>query len=392
MLITRPTSQHLNYLKQQGYTQKDIGKVYQRTDRMVRYWKKDNGENKKKVGRKGKLTENHLIFLENCITSIKAINQKHLAWYFSLLMGKPISQPTICRALKKIRTTYKKASYQALEQLRKKNQEKIKHFIEVIIPSLLKSNANIFFLDECSFRCNSAPRRGYSRKGSRLVLQKPGNKGKNQSLILLTQITKGDKIIHWELVEGGVNSEIFHKFLSDFNPPNNGKKNVLIMDNLSVHKAKDSCIDLGLTPIRELLASKNIEVIYLPSYTPELNPVEKMNNILRQDVETWQPRAKNWLKLIIKEKMNFFQKENLNKYLDNSIKECLMKNPNINEDEHDYITLEKFNVRLGMNETVKIRVDELWPQFSELKLEKNDEPIHKIAKINTLLRLSERGN
>jgi hypothetical protein len=35
-----------------------------------------------------------------------------------------------------------------------------------------------------------------------------------------------------------------------------------------------------------------------------------------------------------------------------------MKNPNINEDEHDYITLEKFNVRLGMNETVKVRVDD----------------------------------
>src|SRR5947208_2514214 len=111
-------------------------------------------------------------------------------------MGKPISQPTICRALKKIRTTYKKSSYQALEQLRKKNLEKIKEFIEVIIPKLLKSDSNIFFLDECSFHCNSAPRRGYSRKGSRLVLQKPGNKGKNQSLILLTQITEGDKIIH----------------------------------------------------------------------------------------------------------------------------------------------------------------------------------------------------
>jgi len=67
-----------------------------------------------------------------------------------------------------------------------------------------------------------------------------------------------------------------------------------------------------------------------------------------------------------------------------------MKNPNINEDEHDYITLEKFNIRLGMNETIKVRVDDFWP--SKLKLEKNDEPIHKIAKINTLLRLSERGN
>jgi len=111
-------------------------------------------------------------------------------------MGKPISQSTICRALRKIDVTHKKATYQATEQLRKKNQEKIKHFIEVVIPNLLKSDANIFFLDECSFHCNLAPRRGYSPKGSRLILQKPGNKGGNQTLILLTQITNGDKIIH----------------------------------------------------------------------------------------------------------------------------------------------------------------------------------------------------
>ncbi len=69
-----------------------------------------------------------------------------------------------------------------------------------------------------------------------------------------------------------------------------------------------------------------------------------------------------------------------------------MKNPSIAEDEHNYITIDKFNLRLGVNEPIKIRVDVSWPQFGELKLEKNDEPMLKVAKINTLLRLSERGN
>ena len=72
----------------------------------------------------------------------------------------------------------------------------------------------------------------------------------------------------------------FHEYLTNFNPPNNGKKNVLIMDNLRVHKATKSCAKLKLPTIVELLASKNIEPIYLPSYTPELNPIEKKNNIL----------------------------------------------------------------------------------------------------------------
>jgi transposase len=124
----------------------------------------------------------------------------------------------------------------------------------------------------------------------------------------------------------------FHDFLTDFNPPNNGKKNYLIMDNLSVHKAKQSCIDLGLPTIEELLISKNIEPIYLPSYTPELNPVEKMFNITRQHVEKQQPRKRDELELVIERKIDFFKGEDLVKYFESSIRECLMKNSKISNE------------------------------------------------------------
>ncbi|MEG7979178.1 MAG: transposase [Mollicutes bacterium UO1] len=159
-----------------------------------------------------------------------------------------------------------------------------------------------------------------------IVKQRPGNKGKNQTLMFLAQISDSvEKIIHLDLIEGGMKTEDFHKFLSDFNPPNNGKKNVLIMDNLRVHKAKQSCIDLGLPTIEELLTSKDIEVIFLPSYTPELNPIEKINHIIKDHVRKEEARNKEKLRLTIEEKVKFFQKEDLNTYLDNSVNECLMK-------------------------------------------------------------------
>jgi transposase len=169
------------------------------------------------------------------------------------------------------------------------------------------------------------PRRGYYLKGKRLFDQKPGNKEKNQSLILLAQITNGEKIIHWRTVKGGVNSEKFHKFLSDFNPPNNGKKNILIIDNLSSHRATDSCRDLGLSTIEELAKSKGIEIIFLPSYTPELNPIEKMNNIIKQHARAKKARNKEKLDSFIEEKIKIFKEEGTVKYLDNSIKECKEK-------------------------------------------------------------------
>jgi len=98
------------------------------------------------------------------------------------------------------------------------------------------------------------------------------------------------------------------------------------MDNLSTHKATKSCLKLGLTTIEELMNSKDTRIIFTPSYTPELNPIEQMLNIIRKYVENKQARKRDRLSLVIEEKIEFFQKEDTTKYLRSSIKECLMKN------------------------------------------------------------------
>ncbi|CAI2187813.1 9793_t:CDS:2, partial [Funneliformis geosporum] len=221
----------------------------------------------------------------------QVINQKGLARQFAC------NQSTICHSLQRVKITYKEITPQATEQLRKKNKAKIEEFINITLPSLLQSKANIFFLDE----------------------------GKHYTLIFLIQITNGEKVIHSKLIEGGMKSKDLHEFLADFNPPNNGRKNVLIMDNLSVHKATKSCQKLKLTTIEELLRNKNIEPIFLPPYTPELNPVERCFNIIRQYVESCQARNEEKLKSAIEEKIKFFQGEDMTKYLESSVRECLMK-------------------------------------------------------------------
>jgi transposase len=301
----------------QRFTRQELADILEVNEKTIRRRSKPNNKPLQKVGRKLKIDLNDLDFefLQLYITARKTTTQKKLARNFS------VSQPTICRILKKMGITYKKNTYQSTEQL--KQQEKIKHFIDEVIPSL--SQSNVFFLDECSFHLNETPRYGYSLKGSRVITQRPGQKGKNHTLIFLTQISNGEKIIHSKLIEGGMKTEDFHKFLTEFNPPNNGKENYLIMDNLPVHRAKKSCLKLGLTTIEELLISKNIKPIYLPSYTPEINPVEKMFNITRQHIEKGRPRLKEKLICLIEEKIKFFRGEDLTKYLDNSIKECLTK-------------------------------------------------------------------
>jgi transposase len=69
-----------------------------------------------------------------------------------------------------------------------------------------------------------------------------------------------------------------------------GRKVILVLDNLGVHHCK---------PIKKWLAArvKQIEVFYLPSYSPELNPDERLNGDLKQAIETRVPcRSKDKLR------------------------------------------------------------------------------------------------
>ena len=329
-----PLPEILNRLhKESKLTWKQLADIYETSERTIRRHARQSAKKRQKIklkrGRKRKIEGKDLDYLSFYAIfytlTFKAVTQKFLAGRFSWILRKKISQPTICRALKRARVSYKRFTYQASEQLRPSNKEKIEYFINVLFPYLLKIGAKIFFLDESGFHFNMAPKKGYYFKGKRLFSQKPGNKGENQSLILLAQIANGEKIIHWRTVEGGVNSEKFHKFLSEFNPPNNGKKNVLIMDNLSSHRATDSCRNKGLSTIEELAKSKGIEVIFLPSYTPEINPIEEMNNIIKQHTRARQARNKEKLDSAIEEKIKVFKEESTVKYLNSSIKECKEK-------------------------------------------------------------------
>ena len=83
--------------------------------------------------------------------------------------------------------------------------------------------------------------------------------------------------------DGYLNKHIFYHYLKDIMLPELKAGQVLIMDNLSSHKGE--CID-------ELLNDKGIKIIYLPSYSPDLNPIEKYWSILKSYLRKWEGRTK----------------------------------------------------------------------------------------------------
>ena len=78
-------------------------------------------------------------------------------------------------------------------------------------------------------------------------------------------------------VEGATTREVFEAYGEHFLAPTLKPGQIVVMDNLGAHRPKR---------VRELIEERGCELIYLPSYSPDLNPIEeafsKVKHILRK--------------------------------------------------------------------------------------------------------------
>jgi transposase len=132
----------------------------------------------------------------------------------------------------------------------------------------------LIFVDECGTHTSLAPLYGYAPRGQRLYLSVPRNRGKNTTL-LSSMSLKG--IGPSLTVEGVTTSRVFETYVEKVLAPSLKEGQVVVMDNLSAHKPKR---------IRELIEGRGCELVYLPSYSPDYNPIEeafaKIKNLLRK--------------------------------------------------------------------------------------------------------------
>lgn len=66
---------------------------------------------------------------------------------------------------------------------------------------------------------------------------------------------------------GGTTAEKFAEYLKDILIPTLDKDSVIVMDNMRSHHAKD---------VKKVLEQSGIKYLYLPPYSPDLNPIEKL--------------------------------------------------------------------------------------------------------------------
>jgi transposase len=119
--------------------------------------------------------------------------------------------------------------------------------------------------------------RGYAPKGKTPVVLANANRAKLS--VISTVTNKGQ--MRWKVFSGALNAKILIGFMKRLVHGRN-KRVFLILDNLRVHHSK--AVKKWLTENED-----KMEVFYLPSYSPELNPDELLNADLKQRVTKVAP-------------------------------------------------------------------------------------------------------
>ena len=134
--------------------------------------------------------------------------------------------------------------------------------------------ASLVFVDESGANRAMCPRYGYAPRGQRSFGQAPRNRGRNTS-ILAAMSPQG--LVATMTIEGATNKEVFSTYLDHFLCPALRPGQVVILDNLAVHKSEE---------VRVKIEACGCRLVFLPAYSPDFNPIEhafaKLKHFLRK--------------------------------------------------------------------------------------------------------------
>ena len=137
--------------------------------------------------------------------------------------------------------------------------------------------ARLVFIDETWTKPNMAPLRGWAPRGERLVDKVPH--GRWRTLTFLAAL-RYDRIDAPCVLDGPIDGASFLAYVKQFLVPTLRPGDVVIMDNLGSNKSK---------AVRRAIVDAGAHRLFLPPYSPDLNPIEqvfsKLKHLIRKDRE-----------------------------------------------------------------------------------------------------------
>lgn len=143
----------------------------------------------------------------------------------------------------------------------------------------------LVFIDETWAKTNMAPIRGWAARGQRLRARVPHGHWKTLTFLAALRC---DRIDAPCVFDGPINGESFAAYVRQVLVPTLAPGDVVILDNLGSHRGK---------AVRAAIRAVGARLLFLPPYSPDLNPIEqvfaKLKHLMRQAAErtveaTWK--------------------------------------------------------------------------------------------------------
>ncbi len=124
--------------------------------------------------------------------------------------------------------------------------------------------SRLVFIDETWVKTNMAPLRGWAPRGQRLDAKVPYGHWKTLTFIAAL---RHDRIDAPCVIDGPINGELFTAYVEQILAPTLQPGDIVILDNLGSHKGKAA---------RQAIRKRGAHLLFLPPYSPDLNPIEQL--------------------------------------------------------------------------------------------------------------------
>lgn len=156
---------------------------------------------------------------------------------------------------------------------------------------------NIVYIDESGVDHNMILERCWMKKGKEVIGERSGKDRGRTSVIAALNV---DNLNAPMTYQGTMNTKLFIHWLQHFLIPSLSKGQVVIMDNAPIHKNNR---------IREIIENAGCKLLYLPTYSPDLNPIENYWAVMKKMIRKIRNQYENiWdaMDAVLQNKKRYF--------------------------------------------------------------------------------------
>jgi transposase len=145
------------------------------------------------------------------------------------------------------------------------------------------NHAKLVFIDESGAKTNMTRLYGRAKAGARAFDDTPSGHWCTTTMISSMRLDGSTACM---VVDGATTTDIFKAYVEHILLPTLHAGDIVVLDNLSAHKSKE---------VRDLIESVGAELWFLPPYSPDLNPIEKMWSKIKAILRTIKARTEESL-------------------------------------------------------------------------------------------------